>query len=113
MLKDGVRLSEKLEDLRDSRMKSHLLVVVWTLRISCHHNHQPSQQECTRVVMVSLADSMEDCTGICTGNDAQLRVRESANDTHHAHSKTTGSRPGTSTDQNFILGVTTQFGQVQ
>ena len=45
------------------------------------------------------------------GNDAQLRKRESANDTHHAHSKMTGSRPGTSIDQNFVLGVTTQFGQ--
>ena len=40
------------------------------------------------------------------------RERESANDTHHAHSKTTGSRPGTPIDQNFILGVTTYFGQV-
>ena len=62
--------------------------------------------------MVSLADSTEDCTGIRMGNDAQLRERESANNTHHAHSKTTGSRPGTSIDQNFVLGVTTQFGQV-
>ena len=65
-----------------------------------------------RSVTVSLADSTEDCTGIHMGNDAQLRERESANDTHHAHSKTTGSRPGTSINQNFILGVTTQFGQV-
>ena len=40
------------------------------------------------------------------------RERESANDTHHAHSKTTGSRPGTSIDQNFTFGVTTHFGQV-
>ena len=40
------------------------------------------------------------------------RERESANDTHHAHSKTTGSRPETSIDQNFVFGVTTYFGQV-
>ena len=46
------------------------------------------------------------------GNDAQLRERESANDTHHAHSKTTGSRLGTSIDQNLVFGVTTQFSQV-
>ena len=45
---------------------------------------------------------MEDCTGIRTGNDAQLKERESANDTHHTHSKTIGSRPGTSIDQNFV-----------
>ena len=37
--------------------------------------------------MVSLVDSTEDCTGIHTGNDAKLREQESANDTHHAHSK--------------------------
>ena len=39
------------------------------------------------------------------------RERESANDTHHAHSKTTGSRPGTSIDQKRV-GVTTHFSQV-
>ena len=72
-------------------MKGRLLVAVWTLRVSRHHNHQSSQQECTEFVTVSLANSMEDCTGIRTGNDAQLRERESANDTHHAHSKMTGS----------------------
>ena len=54
----------------------------------------------------------DDCTGIRTGNDAQLRERESANDTHHAHCKTTGSRPGASIDQNFTFGVTTHFRQV-
>ena len=47
----------------------------------------------TELVTVSLADSTDDCTGIRTGNDASYRERESANDTHHAHSKTTGSRP--------------------
>ena len=65
----------------------------------------------TELVTVSLADSMDDCTGICTGNDASYRERESANDTHHAHRKTTESQPGTSIDQNFIFGVTTHFGQ--
>ena len=45
------------------------------------------------------------------GNDASYRERESANDTHHGHRKTTGSRPGTSIDQNFVFGVTTHFGQ--
>ena len=44
-IKDGVRLSEKREDSRDSRMMSRLLVAVWTLRVSRHHNHQSSQQE--------------------------------------------------------------------
>ena len=62
--------------------------------------------------MVSLADSTDDCTGIRMGNDAQLRERESDSDTHHAHSKMTGSRPGMTIDQNFIFGVTTHFGQV-
>ena len=65
----------------------------------------------TELVTVSLADSTEDCTGIRRGNDASYRERESANDTHHAHSKMTGSRPETSIDQNFIFGVTTHFGQ--
>ena len=46
-----------------------------------------------------------------TGNDASYREQESANDTHHAYSKTTGSRPETSIDQNFVIGVTTYFGQ--
>ena len=59
----------------------------------------------TETVMVSLADSTDDCTGIRTGNDAKLRERESANDTHHAHSKMTGSRPGMSFNQNFVFGV--------
>ena len=40
------------------------------------------------------------------------RERESANDTHHAHSKMTGARSETSIDQNFVFGVTTYFGQV-
>ena len=62
--------------------------------------------------MVSLADCTEDCTGIRTGNDAKLREQESVSDTHHAHSKMTGSQPGMSIDQNFIFGLTTQFGQV-
>ena len=61
----------------------------------------------TGLIMVSFTDNTEDCTGIRTGNDAKLRERESANDTHHAHSKTTGSRPGTSIDQRHIFGVTT------
>ena len=64
-----------------------------------------------KLVTVSLADSTDDCTGIRTGNDASYRERESANDTHHAHNKTTGSRPGTPIDQN-LFGVTTHFGQV-
>ena len=34
---------------------------------SCH-----STKESTRLVMVSLADSTDDCTGMCTGNDANL-----------------------------------------
>ena len=45
----------------------------------------------TKLVTVSLVDSTEDCTGIHTGIDAKLRERESANNTHHAHNKTTGS----------------------
>ena len=45
----------------------------------------------TKLGTVSLADSTEDCTGIRTGSDAKLREQESANDTHHTHSKTTGS----------------------
>ena len=45
---------------------------------------------------------MDDCTGIRTGNDTSYRERESANDTHHAHSKTTGSRTGTFIDQTFL-----------
>ena len=61
----------------------------------------------TGLVMVSLADSTEDCTGIRTGNDTKLREGESANDTHQAHSKMTGSRPGTSIDQRHVFGVTT------
>ena len=44
-----------------------------------------------KLVTVSLADSTEDCTGIRMGNDAKLREQESANDTHHAHNKMTGS----------------------
>ena len=58
----------------------------------------------TGLVTVSLVDSTEDCTGIRMGNDAKLRERESANDTHHAHSKMTGSQPGTSIDQRHIFG---------
>ena len=63
------------------------------------------------------------CKGV-VGGQAQMIVQESArgmtqvkreqkiaNDTHHAHRKTTGSRPGTSIDQTFF-GVTTHFGQV-
>ena len=63
------------------------------------------------------------CKGV-VGGQAQMIVQESAwgmtqvkgsecaNDTHHAHGKTTGSRPRTSIDQNFVFGVTTYFGQV-
>ena len=53
--------------------------------------------------MVALVDSTDDCTGIHMGNDAKLRERESANDTHHAHSKTTGSRPGMSIEPETCL----------
>ena len=60
-----------------------------------------------KLVTVSLANSTDDCTGIHTGNDAKLRERESASDTHHAHSKTTGSQPGMSIDQKHVFGVTT------
>ena len=38
--------------------------------------------------------------------------RESANDTHHAHSTMAGSRPGMSTNQEHVFGVTTHFSQV-
>ena len=73
--------------------------------ITSHHRKSPNLQRC------HWRTSTDDCTGIRMGNDASYRERESANDTHHAHSKTTGSRPETSIDQNFILGVTTYFGQ--
>ena len=66
----------------------------------------------TGLVTVLLADSTEDCTGIRTGNDAKLRERESDNDTHHAYSKMTGSRPGMSIDQRHVFGVKTKFGKV-
>ena len=65
------------------------------------------RKKSTGLITVSLADSTEDCTGIRTGNDAKLRERESAGDTHHATSKMTGSGPGTSIDQKFVFGVTT------
>ena len=59
-----------------------------------HLSYQPSQIDKAKIVTVSLAFSTDDCTGICMRNDAKLRERESANDTHHAHGKMTGSRPG-------------------
>ena len=61
----------------------------------------------TGLVKVSLADSTDDCTGIHMRNDAKLRKQESGNNTHHAHGKMTGSRPGMSIDQRHIFGVTT------
>ena len=57
----------------------------------------------TGLITVLLADSTDDCTGIRTGNDVKLRERESTNNTHHAHSKMTGSRPGTAIDQKTRL----------
>ena len=39
------RNSKVLEHFRNSRMTWHLLVAVWTLRVSRHHNQQSSQQE--------------------------------------------------------------------
>ena len=49
------------------------------------------------------------CNGVIGGQYRRLysNLQESANDTHHAHCKMTGSRQGTSIDQNFIFGVTT------
>ena len=69
---------------------------------------------------VITARKYRTCKGVIGGQaqmivqeSASYRERESANDTHHAHSKTTGSRPGMPIDQNIISGVTTYFGQVQ
>ena len=47
----------------------------------------------TELVRCRWRTSTDDCTGIRTGNDASYRERESANDTHHAHRKMTGSQP--------------------
>ena len=75
--------------------------------ISSPQSTDITAKKSTGLATVSLADSTEVCTGINTGNDVKLRERESANDTHHAHSKMTGSRPGMSIDQRHVFGVTT------
>ena len=76
-----------------------------------HFNHQPSQQEKyrTRNGVIGVKQRLYKNPH---GERRKLRERESANNTHHPYSKMTGSRPGMSTDQKHVFGVTTHFSQV-
>ena len=50
-------------------MMWRLLIVVWTLSVSRHLSHQPSQQEKYRTHNGVVGIKHRDCTGIHTGND--------------------------------------------